>query len=124
VALDVEPSGRVLRPADHPISVLLYRSKDFRRPEAMADALLHPKDRAYAVPKIYAWFDGCACPSDAGSSRRPTSRNVGRRRVAARLPESPLVNPIDNVVPHDAGNTNDLAFLNVAGNYRDLDTHD
>jgi hypothetical protein len=49
---------------------------------------------------------------------------VGRRRVAARLPESPLVNPIDNVVPHDAGNTNDLAFLNVAGNYRDLDTHD
>ena len=34
-------------------------SKDFRRPEAMADALLHPQDRAYTVPEIYAWLDRC-----------------------------------------------------------------
>jgi hypothetical protein len=37
----------------------LRRSKDFRRPEAMADALLHPLDRAYTVPEIYAWLDRC-----------------------------------------------------------------
>ena len=46
-------------PADHPISDLLRRSKDFRRPEAIADALLHPQDRAYTVPEIYAWLDQC-----------------------------------------------------------------
>jgi SAM-dependent methyltransferase len=46
-------------PADHPISGLLRRSKDFRRPEAMADALLHPLDRAYTVPEIYTWLDQC-----------------------------------------------------------------
>ena len=46
-------------PADHPISGLLRRSKDFRRPEAMADALLHPQDRAYTVPELYAWLDRC-----------------------------------------------------------------
>jgi SAM-dependent methyltransferase len=45
--------------ADHPISGLLRRSNDFRRPGAMADALLHPLDRAYTVPEIYAWLDQC-----------------------------------------------------------------
>jgi SAM-dependent methyltransferase len=45
--------------ADHPISGVLRRAKDFRRPEAMADALLHPQDRAYSVPELYAWLDRC-----------------------------------------------------------------
>lgn len=46
-------------PADHPICGLLRRAKDFRRPEAMADALLHPLDRAYTVPQLYAWLERC-----------------------------------------------------------------
>ena len=60
-APDLQSLGAALKdlPADHPISGLLQRSKDFRRPEAMADALLHPQDRAYAVPEIYAWLDRC-----------------------------------------------------------------
>jgi hypothetical protein len=39
-------------------------------------------------------------------------------------PDRHWLNPIDNVGSHDAGNTNDLAFLNVAGNYRDLNARD
>ena len=60
-ATDLQSLGATLEalPADHPISGLLRRSKDFRRPEAMADALLHPQDRAYTVPEIYAWLDRC-----------------------------------------------------------------
>jgi SAM-dependent methyltransferase len=46
-------------PADHPIAGVLRRAKDFRRPEAMADALLHPLDRAYNVMEIYDWLDRC-----------------------------------------------------------------
>jgi SAM-dependent methyltransferase len=46
-------------PRDHPISSVLRRAKDFRRPEAMADALLHPQDRAYTVPEMYEWLDRC-----------------------------------------------------------------
>jgi hypothetical protein len=46
-------------PADHPISGLLRGSKDFRRPGAMADALLNPQDRAYTVAEIYAWLERC-----------------------------------------------------------------
>jgi len=37
-------------PTGHPILGVLRRA-DFRRPEAMADALLHPQDRAYTVPE-------------------------------------------------------------------------
>ncbi len=66
--LEIEASATDLRtlraalealPADHPISGLLRRSKDFWRPEAMADALLHPQDRAYTVPELHAWLDRC-----------------------------------------------------------------
>jgi SAM-dependent methyltransferase len=46
-------------PADHPIAALLHRVKDFRRPESMADALLHPLDRAYTVPQVYSWLERC-----------------------------------------------------------------
>ena len=60
-AMDLQSLGATLKklPADHPISSLLRRSKDFWRPEAMADALLHPQDRAYTVPEMYAWLDRC-----------------------------------------------------------------
>jgi SAM-dependent methyltransferase len=46
-------------PADHPISALLSRAKDFRQPDAMADALLHPRDRVYSVPELYSWLEEC-----------------------------------------------------------------
>ena len=66
--LEIHPSSSDLRslaatldalPKDHPIANVLRRASDFRRPEAMADALLHPQDRAYSVPEMYAWLDRC-----------------------------------------------------------------
>ena len=33
--------------------------KDFRHPDALADAILHPQDRAYSVPQLYAWLERC-----------------------------------------------------------------
>jgi SAM-dependent methyltransferase len=66
--LDIRPSKNDLRnlaatldalPADHPIAGVLRRAKDFRNPDAMADALLHPQDRAYTVPELYDWLDRC-----------------------------------------------------------------
>jgi len=43
--------------ADHPIAGVLRRAKDFQKPEAMADALLHPLDRAYTVPELCKWLE-------------------------------------------------------------------
>jgi hypothetical protein len=45
--------------ADHPIASVVRRTKDFTYPDAHADALLHPQDRAYTVPQLYAWLERC-----------------------------------------------------------------
>jgi len=45
--------------SDHPIAGVARRAKDFRNPDAFADALLHPQDRAYTVPQLYAWLERC-----------------------------------------------------------------
>ena len=44
---------------EHPIADVVRRAKDFRRPNALADALLHPLDRPYTVPQLYAWLERC-----------------------------------------------------------------
>jgi SAM-dependent methyltransferase len=44
---------------DHPIAGVMRRATDFRRPDALADALLHPQDRAYTVPQLYDWLERC-----------------------------------------------------------------
>lgn len=45
--------------SDHPISGVVRRAKDFRSPDALADALLHPQDRPYSVPELYDWLERC-----------------------------------------------------------------
>jgi SAM-dependent methyltransferase len=45
--------------SDHPIAGVARRAKDFTYPAALADALLHPQDRAYTVPQVYAWLERC-----------------------------------------------------------------
>jgi len=46
VALRVLPPG-------HPLENLLREAPDFRHEAALADALLHPQDRAYSVPQLF-----------------------------------------------------------------------
>jgi SAM-dependent methyltransferase len=46
-------------PIDHPIASVVKRAKDFARPDALADALLNPRDRAYSVPQLYDWLELC-----------------------------------------------------------------
>ena len=40
-------------PIDHPLGNLLANSPDFRSRAGLADALLHPQDRAYTVPQLF-----------------------------------------------------------------------
>jgi SAM-dependent methyltransferase len=46
-------------PLAHPLSHLLRSTPDFRNDDALADALLHPRDRAYAVPELFDWLQRC-----------------------------------------------------------------
>jgi SAM-dependent methyltransferase len=70
---------------DHPIAAVPRRAKDFRRPDALADALLHPQDRAYTVPELHAWVERAGSSSGVGTSRRPICRSAARSR-ACRTP--------------------------------------
>jgi SAM-dependent methyltransferase len=45
--------------SDHPIAGVARGAKDFRNPDALADALLHPQDRSYTVPQLYDWLQRC-----------------------------------------------------------------
>ncbi|MGR4066092.1 MAG: class I SAM-dependent methyltransferase [Vulcanimicrobiaceae bacterium] len=44
-------------PADHPLVPLLRNSPDFASTAGLADALLHPQDRAYSVPEFLAFLE-------------------------------------------------------------------
>lgn len=44
-------------PAGHPLTQLLREAPDFRHEAALADALLHPQDRAYSVPELLAYLE-------------------------------------------------------------------
>jgi SAM-dependent methyltransferase len=45
-------------PPDHPLVPLLRNSPDFADKAGLADALLHPCDRAYSVPQLLAFLNG------------------------------------------------------------------
>jgi len=89
-AEDLQDLGATIEalPGDHPISGVLRRAADFRRPEAMADALLHPQDRAYTVPELYAWLDRCGMSFGRWIEQAPylaQCGSVARSPHAARL---------------------------------------
>ena len=91
---DLRDLGAMLAalPADHPISVVLRKAKDFRKPDAMADALLHPQDRAYTVPELYAWLDRCNMSFGRWIDQAPYLVQCGaiaRNPYAARLVSLP-----------------------------------
>ncbi len=63
-------------PPGHPIAFLLDQAKDFSYPDALADALLHPQDRAYTVSQLHAWLQRCGMSFGRWSSRPPISPNA------------------------------------------------
>ena len=44
-------------PPGHPLENLLREAPDFRHEAALADALLHPQDRAYTVPQLFDFIE-------------------------------------------------------------------
>jgi hypothetical protein len=44
-------------PPRHPLENLLREAPDFREEAPLADALLHPQDRAYSVPQLFDFIE-------------------------------------------------------------------
>jgi 2-polyprenyl-3-methyl-5-hydroxy-6-metoxy-1,4-benzoquinol methylase len=79
-------------PEDHPLTPLFHKSKDFQNPDALADALLHPQDRAYTVPQVYEWLDRCGMSFGRWFEQAPYMPQCGasaKTPHAVRLKELP-----------------------------------
>jgi SAM-dependent methyltransferase len=71
--------------ADHPIAGVARRTKDFTYPDALADALLHPQDRAYTVPQLHAWLERCGLSFGRWVEQAPYLPRCG---AIARMPHA------------------------------------
>ncbi len=93
-AADLRDLGAIVRAlaSDHPITAISRRAKDFTYPDALADALLHPQDRSYTVPELYAWLQRSDLSFGRWYEQAPYSPRCGAiadMPHAARLVELP-----------------------------------
>ncbi len=72
-------------PAGHPLTRLLREAPDFRQEAALADALLHPQDRAYSVPQLLDFISEAGLTFSRWVRQAPYSPHCG---VMAHLPHA------------------------------------
>jgi SAM-dependent methyltransferase len=72
-------------PPGHPLETVLRESPDFQQEAALADALLHPQDRAYSVPQLFDFIQRGGLTFGRWVRQAPYSAQCG---VMARLPEA------------------------------------
>jgi 2-polyprenyl-3-methyl-5-hydroxy-6-metoxy-1,4-benzoquinol methylase len=73
-----------LSPA-HPLHALLREAPDFRHEAGLADALLHPQDRAYSVPELFEFLSANGLTFGRWIRRAPYSPHCG---VMAKIPQA------------------------------------
>jgi SAM-dependent methyltransferase len=73
-------------PPGHPLARLLREAPDFRNEAALADALLHPKDRAYSVPQLFQLIADAGLTFGRWVKQAPYSPHCG---VLSRIPQAP-----------------------------------
>jgi len=72
-------------PPGHPLQTLLRDAPDFRHEAALADALLHPQDRAYSVPELFDFLRANGMTFGRWVRQAPYSVHCG---VMAKLPQA------------------------------------
>jgi SAM-dependent methyltransferase len=72
-------------PPGHPLENLLRAAPDFRQEAALADALLHPQDRAYSVPQLFDFIERGGLTFGRWVRQAPYSPHCG---VMARIPQA------------------------------------
>jgi 2-polyprenyl-3-methyl-5-hydroxy-6-metoxy-1,4-benzoquinol methylase len=85
--------------SDHPIAGVAKRSKDFGQPDALADALLHPQDRAFTVPQLHDWLRRCGLMFGRWFEQAPYLPRCG---MIARAPHAARLNSLPPHAQHAA----------------------
>ncbi len=92
--LDISASDDAIRdlivalkalPPGHPMETLLRTAPDFGDPAELADALLHPQDRAYSVPQFFEFLQSAGLAFGRWTRQAPYSAKCG---VIASLPQA------------------------------------
>jgi hypothetical protein len=80
-------------PRGHPLETLLREVPDFRDEAALADALLHPQDRAYSVPQLFDLIEKAGLTFGRWLKQAPYTPQCGvvpKIPQASRLAQLPL----------------------------------
>jgi SAM-dependent methyltransferase len=72
-------------PPGHPLQTLLREAPDFQHEAALADALLHPQDRAYSVPELFGFIGANGLTFGRWIRQAPYSVRCG---VMANIPQA------------------------------------
>ena len=72
-------------PQGHPLENLLREAPDFRQGASLADALLHPHDRAYSVPQLFDFLETGGLKFGRWLKQAPYSPHCG---VMAKIPQA------------------------------------
>jgi SAM-dependent methyltransferase len=72
-------------PRGHPLESLLSQTPDFRHEAALADALLHPQDRAYSVPQLFEFIGKAGLAFGRWVRQAPYSLDCGG---IAKIPQA------------------------------------
>lgn len=84
---------------DHPLAGVLKRAKDFARPDALADALLNPRDRAYSAPELHDWLARCGVKFGRWHEQAPYLPQCG---AIARMPHAARLAALPEQARHAA----------------------
>ncbi len=84
---------------DHPIAAVAKHAKDFRQPDALADALLNPNDCAFTVPALYAWLERCGLTFGRWQEQAPYLPQCG---AIAAMPHAARLGALPPPVQHAA----------------------
>ena len=72
-------------PEGHPMARLLREAPDFRNEAGLADALLHPQDRAYSVPQLFEFLEANSLTFGRWLRQAPYSLQAG---LMSRIPHA------------------------------------
>jgi SAM-dependent methyltransferase len=72
-------------PPGHPLETLLREAPDFWQEPALADALLHPQDRAYSVPELFDFIERAGLTFARWVRQAPYSARCG---IVATIPQA------------------------------------
>jgi SAM-dependent methyltransferase len=75
-------------PPGHPVNNLLAHAPELQSEEALADALLHPRDRAYSVPQLFDFIESAGLTFGRWLRQAPYSTYCG---VIPKLPQAPQI---------------------------------